>query len=96
MYESIYHKQALPMRLEGGGTVQLRVLFHASHEPGSFDQWLLVRFEVARQVVGLLYERVYVYIYVHKCMYMHICMYTCMYMYVYVYRYIHVHRYIYV
>ena len=48
----VYHKlkqKVLPLRLDGNSEATLRVLFRPTQQPGFYDQWLLARFEVARQ-----------------------------------------------
>ena len=45
----VLKQRSLPLTLAGDSSVELRVDFRPSELPGSYDQWLLLRFEVERQ-----------------------------------------------
>ena len=52
----VLNQEALPLRVEANATVSMAVRFHPTFEPGFYDQWLLFRFEVARQYLSDLFS----------------------------------------
>jgi hypothetical protein len=45
----VLKQKLLPLTLAGSSSVELRVDFEPSQLPGTYDQWLLLRFELGRQ-----------------------------------------------